>query len=66
MKADSPCARVAITPRLRGLTYGSEEYRASLREMKPAIDHHLRTTSHCLDDLAQHIDRGRRVIELAA
>lgn len=29
-----------MTERLRGLTYGSDEYRACLREMKPAIDHH--------------------------
>lgn len=35
-----------ITPRLRGLTYGSGEYRASLREMKPAIDHHYAHNSH--------------------
>jgi hypothetical protein len=35
-----------ITPRLRGLTYGSEEYRAGLREMKPAIDHHYATNDH--------------------
>lgn len=28
------------TPKLRGLTYGSDDYRASLREIKPAIDHH--------------------------
>lgn len=35
-----------ITPRLAGLTYGSEEYRASLREMKPAIQHHYAANSH--------------------
>lgn len=35
-----------ITPRLRGLTYGSEEYRAGLREMKPAISHHYAANSH--------------------
>lgn len=35
-----------ITPRLAGLTYGSDEYRASLREMKPAIDHHYTANSH--------------------
>lgn len=29
-----------MTPKLRGLVYGSEEYKACLREMKPAIDHH--------------------------
>ena len=35
-----------LTPRLAGLTYGSEEYRATLREMKPAIAHHYAHNSH--------------------
>lgn len=34
------------TPKLRGLTYGSEEYRACLRGMKPAIDHHNAHNTH--------------------
>ena len=35
-----------LTPRLSGLTYGSDEYRACLREMKPAIQHHYENNSH--------------------
>lgn len=35
-----------LTPRLKGSTYGSDEYRANLREMKPAIDHHYANNSH--------------------
>jgi hypothetical protein len=35
-----------LTPRLKNLTYGSEEYRASLREMKPALAHHYEHNSH--------------------
>lgn len=35
-----------FTPRLKGLTYGSEEYRACLREMKPAIEHHYSKNGH--------------------
>jgi len=35
-----------LTPRLKNLTYGSEEYRACLREMKPAIEHHYANNSH--------------------
>lgn len=35
-----------LTPRLKGLAYGSEEYRASLRELKPALDHHYAHNSH--------------------
>jgi hypothetical protein len=36
----------ALTPRLAGLTYGSDEYRATLKEMKPAIQHHYANNSH--------------------
>lgn len=36
----------ALTPRLKGLTYGSDEYRACLKEMKPALDHHYANNSH--------------------
>lgn len=35
-----------LTPRLKGLSYGSEEYRASLREMQPAIQHHYEHNNH--------------------
>lgn len=35
-----------LTPRLKGLTYGSDEYRACLREMKPALSHHYQSNSH--------------------
>lgn len=35
-----------LTPRLKGLTYGSDEYRACLKEMKPAIEHHYANNSH--------------------
>ena len=35
-----------LTPRLKNLQYGSEEYRASLREMKPALRHHYEHNAH--------------------
>lgn len=35
-----------LTPRLKGLAYGSEEYKASLKELKPALDHHYAHNSH--------------------
>jgi hypothetical protein len=35
-----------LTPRLKGLAYGSDEYRACLRELKPALDHHYAENSH--------------------
>jgi len=34
------------TPKLAGLTYGSDEYRAALREIKPAIEHHYASNRH--------------------
>lgn len=36
----------SLTPRLKQLTYGSEEYKTSLREQKPAIDHHYQNNQH--------------------
>ena len=35
-----------LTPRLKGLTYGSDEYKANLAELKPALDHHYANNSH--------------------
>lgn len=34
------------TPKLASLTYGTEEYRQALREIKPAVAHHYRVNSH--------------------
>jgi hypothetical protein len=35
-----------MTPILKTLVYGSEEYRAALREIKPAIQHHYQVNRH--------------------
>ena len=35
-----------FTPKLAGCTYGSDEYKAMLKEMKPALDHHYANNSH--------------------
>lgn len=35
-----------MTPKLRGLTYGSDEYRQCLAEMEPAIKHHTSVNRH--------------------
>lgn len=47
-KLNSPEAEVfeEFTPKLRGLTYGSDEYKACLAAMKPALDHHYANNSH--------------------
>jgi len=35
-----------MTPRLKTLVYGTDEYQQSLAEMKTAIDHHQQNNSH--------------------
>lgn len=47
-KLKTPEAEVfeEYTPKLRGCTYGSEEYKQFLAEMKPALDHHYANNSH--------------------
>jgi len=36
----------AVTPRLAETEYGSDEYRATLREIKPAIQEHYKWNTH--------------------
>lgn len=47
-KLEEPEASVfaKYTPLLRNSTYGSDEYKQFLVEMKPAIDHHYANNSH--------------------
>lgn len=35
-----------MTSKLKGCTYGSDEYKSFLDEMKPALDHHYQHNSH--------------------
>lgn len=35
-----------MTPILKTLTYGSDEYKASLAKLKPALDHHYMNNTH--------------------
>jgi len=37
---------IKYTPKLNGLTYGSDEYKACLDGMKVALDHHYRVNKH--------------------
>ena len=37
---------VEFTPKLKNSTYGSEEYKGFLEQMKPALDHHYANNSH--------------------
>lgn len=34
------------TPKLKGTTYGSDEYKEYLKELKVALDHHYQNNSH--------------------
>lgn len=45
---------VEYTPKLAGSTYGSEEYKRFLTEMKPALDHHYAVNRHH----PEHFDNG--------
>lgn len=47
-KLEEPEASVfeEMTSKLRGCTYGSDEYKGFLAQMKPALDHHYANNSH--------------------
>lgn len=44
------------TPLLKSLTYGSEEYKESLVNLKPALDHHYTNNSHHPEHYENGID----------
>lgn len=46
--------------RLRGITYGSEEYKASLADLGPALEHHYAVNRHH----PEHFDSGVRGMTL--
>ena len=47
-KLESPEKEIfdVVTPRLKGLTYGSDEYKAQLKEMGVALEHHYAHNRH--------------------
>jgi len=51
------------TSRLKGMTYGSEEYQKCLDEMKVALDHHYAKNRHHPEHFANGID-GMTLIDL--
>lgn len=52
------------TPKLRGLTYGSDEYKASMKEMKVAIDHHQQNNRHHPEYFGEDGILGMNLIDL--
>jgi hypothetical protein len=51
------------TPKLAGTTYGSEEYRQFLKELKPSLDHHYAKNPHHPEHYANGI-KGMNLIDL--
>lgn len=45
-----------VTAKLRGLTYGSEEYKASLKDLGPALQHHYANNTHHPEHFANGVD----------
>jgi hypothetical protein len=52
-----------FTPKLKGLTYGSDEYNACLSAMKPALDNHYASNLHHPEHFKNGID-GMDLIDL--
>jgi hypothetical protein len=54
---------VKYTPKLKGSTYGSEEYKTFLKEMKPALDHHYAHNRHHPEHYTEGIE-GMNLLDL--
>lgn len=52
-----------MTPRLKALTYGSEEYKAALTEMGEALQHHYEVNNHHPEHYPNGID-GMTLLDL--
>lgn len=51
------------TPKLAGLTYGSDEYKAALAEMGEALEHHYQANSHHPEHFRNSIE-GMSLLDL--
>ena len=54
---------IKYTPKLAGTTYGSDEYKQYLAEMKPALDHHYAKNRHHPEHHLNGI-RGMNLIDI--
>jgi hypothetical protein len=54
---------IEFTPKLKGSTYGSEEYNSFREQMKPALDHHYANNSHHIEHYPNGIN-GMNLIDL--
>jgi len=64
-KLESPEAEVfeEYTAKLRGCTYGSDEYKSFLAGMKPALDHHYANNPHHPEHHADGV-RGMTLLDV--
>lgn len=46
----------ACTGKLKAMAYGSDEYKAALAELKPALDHHYQANSHHPEHFENGVD----------
>lgn len=52
-----------VTPLLKNLTYGSEEYTEQMNKMKTALDHHYTSNSHQPEHYAKGV-RGMNLVDI--
>lgn len=52
-----------VTPKLRGLTYGSEEYKAGIAELGVALAHHYAENSHHPEHFVNGVD-GMTLVDI--
>lgn len=53
-----------MTPKLKGLTYGSQDYKNALAELKPALDHHYFHNSHHPEHYGENGINGMDLMDL--
>lgn len=53
-----------VTPKLRAMTYGSDEYKASLAEMGEALTHHYASHRHHPEHFGEQGIRGMNIVDL--
>jgi hypothetical protein len=51
------------TPKLKGLSYGSDEYKKSLEELKPGMEHHYKNNRHHPEHFENGI-KGMNLVDL--
>ena len=52
------------TPKLKGTTYGSDEYKQYLKEMQVALDHHYKVNRHHPEHFGEKGIKGMNLVDL--